>query len=306
MGIFFKDYESAGPGIAKDAPKKKGAALYFELFGRKFWQIIGLNMIYYVFFIPLVLAFVLLLYKGSTNLQAALICVCIAVFAVLIGPATAGLVKVLKNYILEKHSFMFKDFFGAFRDNFKRAALVGILDCVILASCMASLSVYPQLAVVYDTRLMYVPMVITLSLGLMVLMMNYYVFLLIVGTDLTMKNIIKDSFFLAIIGLKRNLLSTVIVIVSAIIMTLMMLYIPSLFLLLITFIPMSIVWFTICFISYPMIQKHILQPYYEMIGEENPETAEESRTDEETIFVDMGGKEAPIEKRKKGKGKRIS
>lgn len=306
MGIFFKDYESAGPGISKNAPKKKGAALYFELFGRKFWQLIGLNMLYYLFFIPLVLAFVLLLYKGDSYVQFALICACIVAFAVLIGPATVGLVKVLRNYILEKHSFMFKDFFGGFKENFKRGALVSVVDSVILSSCLASLYVYPAISYNYGTKLIYIPMVMTLSLGLMVLMMNYYLFTLIAATDLSMKNIIKDAFFLGIIGLKRNMVCTAILIVTVVLMTLLFLYTPSIFLLLITFIPMSILWFTICFITYPVIQKSIIEPYYEATGEENPETAEEVRDEEDAIFVDMGGKEAPIEKRKKGKGKRIS
>ena len=32
LGIFFKDYESAGSGISKDAPKKEGIALFFCIY----------------------------------------------------------------------------------------------------------------------------------------------------------------------------------------------------------------------------------------------------------------------------------
>lgn len=78
-----------------------------------------------------------------------------------------------------------------------------------------------------------------------------------------------------------------------------------LFLLLIPFIPMAFLSFIACFNSYPVIQKFVINPYYTSIGEVNPEIMNDS-PDEEKIFEDMGGKEKPIEKRKKGKGKRIS
>lgn len=71
--------------------------------------------------------------------------------------------------------------------------------------------------------------------------------------------------------------------------------------------PAGIAWFTVCFNSYPIIQKYVINPYYDSIGETNPELADDDEDDsEEVIFEDMGGKEKPIEKRKKGKGKRIS
>ncbi|MDE6784130.1 MAG: hypothetical protein K2J26_01950, partial [Ruminococcus sp.] len=73
------------------------------------------------------------------------------------------------------------------------------------------------------------------------------------------------------------------------------------------FFPLALSWFIVCFNSYPVIQKFVINPYYDSIGEINPELADAgSDIDEETIFEDMGGKEKPIERRKKGKGKRIS
>ena len=68
---------------------------------------------------------------------------------------------------------------------------------------------------------------------------------------------------------------------------------------------MAFLNFISCFNSYPVIQKFVINPYYTSIGEVNPELMDESQS-EEQIFEDMGGKEKPIEKRKKGKGKRIS
>ena len=43
MGLFKNNYERAGVGIAKNAPKKKGFFRYMEIFGRKFWKLIELK-----------------------------------------------------------------------------------------------------------------------------------------------------------------------------------------------------------------------------------------------------------------------
>ena len=70
---------------------------------------------------------------------------------------------------------------------------------------------------------------------------------------------------------------------------------------------MALVWFIVCFNSYPVIQKYVINPYYDSIGKVNPELSSDVDTvEEETLFEDMGGKEKPVEKRKKTKGRRIS
>ena len=55
MGLFSKNYESAGVGISKYAPKKKGIALFFDIVGRKFWKLMQVNLLYMLFFLPLVM-----------------------------------------------------------------------------------------------------------------------------------------------------------------------------------------------------------------------------------------------------------
>ena len=50
MGLFGSNYERAGSGIAKNAPKKKGFFRFFEIFGRKFWKLFELNLLYFLSF----------------------------------------------------------------------------------------------------------------------------------------------------------------------------------------------------------------------------------------------------------------
>lgn len=136
-------------------------------------------------------------------------------------------------------------------------------------------------------------------------MMNYYAFLMIVATDISFKNIIKNSLALACVALKKNLitlLSTSVIIAIFIILILINLN----FILFLPFVPASILAFIICFNSYPIIQKYVINPFYEQRGEINPELII-SENDNEVLFEDKGGKEKPIEKKKKSKkGKIIS
>lgn len=305
MSVFSNDFESRGAGISKSAPRKKGIRLFFEIFFRKFWKLIEVNMLYFIFLIPIFMILASLAFIKNTVLS----CVCaglsLILFVVCIGPATAGMTKVMRKFILEKHSFIVSDFFKGFRANFKKAALVGFVDCLIILSVYASFIVYPILARQEGSNLIYIPMVITLSLAIVVAMMNYYIFLMMTATNLSFMNLIKNSFALAFVALKQNIITFLITAVTAVGMFRLYYYMRPLFLMLIPFMPMSFLWFVTCFNSYPVIQKFVINPYYTSIGEVNPELTDEV-PETEQVFEDMGGKETPIEKRRKTKGKRIS
>lgn len=305
MSIFSNDFENRGSGIAKNAPKKKGVKLFFEIFFRKFWKLIELNMLYFVFFIPIFLFLASLSFIKNNTVSLICAGLSLILFAVFIGPATAGMVKVQRNFVLEKHSFIVNDFFKAFRANFKKAVPVGIVDCFITLSVYASFIVYPVLAEKSGTKFMYVPMVITLSLALVIAMMNFYIYLMMIATNLSFMNLVRNSFALAFVALKQNVVTFII---NAVVITGMFIlfFMRPLFLMLIPFVPASFLWFMTCFNSYPVIQKFVINPYYTSIGEVNPELMDDTAPESEKIFEDMGGKEKPVEKRRKSKGKRIS
>lgn len=305
LGIFSKDYESAGTGISKTAPKKKGAKLFFEILGVKFWKIIEVNLIYSIFFIPLVLAVIVFL--NLSNKTAALILsgILIIVFMVLCGPATAGIFKIMKSFSIDKHSFLWTDFYHSFQTNFKYASVVGVVDLLLLTSISVGAWIYPQLAQQTGYSIMYVFLAISLSVGLSFIMMNFYIFPMIVSTDLSLKNLFKNSFSLMFIELKKTFLTFLITAVITLIPVFLIFFVNIAFVYLLPFFPAALNMFIICFNSYPVIQKYVINPYYEEKGEVNPEL-ENNISDTETLFEDKGGSEKPIESRKKKKGKTVS
>ena len=195
MGVFFKDYVSAGVGISKHAPKKKGAALFFDILGRKFWKLLAINFMYMLFFLPfLLILLALAIFKNSYYGFVISAGVLLAAFAVLIGPATAGMTKVIKSFVIEKPAFIWRDFWSAFKSNFKNAAIVGFIDCVVFASAFSSLQVYPAIAKQTGSKAIYIPMVIAFSLFLVIIIMNYYIFPMMIATTLSLKNLICPCF----------------------------------------------------------------------------------------------------------------
>ena len=97
---FGADYEKAGSGISKNAPKKKPFFLFWEMYFGRFWKLIKLSLLTFVFCIPVVT----------------------------IGPAIAGMTKVLRCYQLDKDTFIWHEFWKGFSQNWKKSLPAGLID----------------------------------------------------------------------------------------------------------------------------------------------------------------------------------
>ena len=296
------NYQKAGAGIAKDAPDKKPFFRYWEIVFNKFWKIIDINMLMAALFLPLLLAAVVIYYfiEDYTN-TAMLIAAALAIlFAVCFGPGIAACTKILRNFSIEKPTFLMDTFFKTFRSSFKQACPMGLIDLGMTASIISSFYVYPK--IINQLReagnggetFYYVLFVLTLSIAIVVTLMSFYAYLMIVSTDLKMTNILKNSLALSFIALKKNVLTlllTILIMGGFALLTYLFPFILAIFWL---FIPTGFVAFMIVFNCYPVIQKYVINPYYAQRGEVNPEQAF-TQTDGENLFEDMGGKESPVE-----------
>lgn len=278
MGLFGNSYSKAGPGIAKDAPQKKAFFHFFEVYFRKFTKILALSLLYFLFCLPIVT----------------------------IGPATAGFVKVLRNYSMEKHAFLWMDFIEAFRKNFKQSLIVGLVNTLFTVSFIVGLQLYPIITV--ESKLYYVPYALSFTIFVTMIIMNFYIYLMIVSVNLPLKNIVKNAFILSCLGFKTTLLTLLFVAIPVVGTFLLAYYVNMPFLLLYPVLITGLVWFIITYNCYPVIQKYVINPYYEALGRDNPEYDYlKPLEEEETVFEDMGGKEQPINLANQGKkGKTIS
>ena len=280
------DYTKAGAGIAKNQNKGR-LKLFFEILEVRIWKLFVLNLIYVLACIPIIT----------------------------IGPATAGLFRVVKNYSIDKHAYVWQDFKQGFKENFFKALVMGIVDIIAYTGIASGIIMYSGAMVRSGDssgRIAFLLLLAaTLSAGLTFTIMNYYIYLMMVGTTLNMREIISNSIKFAFLAPKQNfaavlcniglplLIFTPIVLVEKL---------QPLLTIIFPFAPAAIIAFVISFICYPVIQRFVIDPYYEEKGMKNPEKYYSTQDDgEEILFEDMGGKEKPfIPKEKKGKGKVIS
>lgn len=175
MGLFSSQFTKEGPGIAKDAPKKKGLSLFFETFFREFWQLIKLNLIFVLYCIPIVT----------------------------IGPAVGAMTSVTVTMVRDLPTDVFYDFRKAFRENWKRSFLCGLLFLAVCVLIYISVICYMQLSkqnAIYNIPLIFIGVVAMLfSLAWI------YVYPMAATIDLPLKLILKNSALLGMACLTHSL-----------------------------------------------------------------------------------------------------
>ncbi|MDR2531613.1 MAG: DUF624 domain-containing protein [Oscillospiraceae bacterium] len=276
MAFFgFFDYSKAGKGVSKNEPEKRRFFKFMELFGRKFWKFFYINMLYFLFCIPIIT----------------------------FGPATVALTQVMRKFTLEQPIFIFDEFWKAFKKNFKQGVIIGIFDVIFILAFFIAYLYYNHLTAVEPTLFNLALMSMTIAAGCFILMMHFYIYLQIATLTLSLNQIIKNSMLLVILGIKGNLVT--LLFIALFTAGIYMFFLFAVFLL--PLIPFAWLNFLMVFNAYPVITKYIITPFYEARGEKNPEIPDWSQeeSEEEVLFEDWGGREAEIKSKPKTKGKVI-
>lgn len=233
MGIF-NDYLREGKGIDKGVDTRPRFIVFFDIVFRKFWKLILINLLYIISCLPIVT----------------------------IGPATAGITKLLRNYAREEHAFVLSDFWDTFKQNFKKAFFIALLDFVFVLLVLFDVYVYIQ--IINDKIVWTITLAVLMLTGTIILFMNYYVFTLMITFKLNFRQLLKNAFLFAWIGFWRNILITLILAVFA---AFIIFYYDGLGLFFVLFLFFSLSGLVINFITYPLIKKHMIDGY-------DPETGE--------------------------------
>ncbi len=291
-------FENNKPGstIPKAPMEKKGIFKFFEIYGRKWWKLVELNLLYFITFIPALLG-IWLADKANSYAPYALI----LITAVCFGPATSAMTKITRNYTQERNAFVLSDFLETFKKDFRQSLIMGIIDVVFALGFSVAIPSYKQWA--EQSTAMYVPFIICLSCLIVFFMMHFYIYQMIVSTNLTMRQIFKNAFFLVSLGVKSCIYTLLVWVLLFFLIWGFMPY--SVFI--IPFFPFSFINFVTSFNCYPVIRKHVIQPFYDARGEENPEFAYLKHDPDEAVFEDRPELDKPVkEKTRQKKGKTIS
>ncbi len=211
MGLFNPNYDKPGKGVRKNEPQKKGAALYWELFSRKWRSYIVLNLLYAVTCVPAFIFYFFValgLMPGQSPAQETSLAIMIAGFMVTFfatSPFKAGYIYVLRNYVRQKHAWTSSDFFEATRKNFGQATLMFFIDLIVSTCFLFAIRFY---FTVSQTNIW-----ISLLLGVVIIVMVMYAIMqsftwcMMVTFELKTKAIYKNAYLLSMATIPVNIVS---------------------------------------------------------------------------------------------------
>lgn len=176
------------------------------------------------------------------------------------GPVNVGTTYILRSIVREEALFMWSDFWYAIKRNVRQEFVFGILDLAIMALLGYDfLYFYMNLS---GGTLIYIMFFLTFAMAIVYAMMRMYIYLMMVTFDLSIFKLLKNALFFTILGIKRNIVALLgVVLIIAINYTCLILYYPLGVIL--PFILMFSVGGLMCaYAAYPKIKEIMIDPYY--------------------------------------------
>ena len=274
-GFFgFFDYTTPGKGVSKEDVQKKGLSFYFDIFLRRFWKIVTLNLIYILFSVPaIIIAWFMSTYavlwlatisgidltQEMVNGLSLLGSFVTVIFLLLTGsgPATAGMTYVLRKYVNDTHSWVWSDFIDNFKSNFRQGLAVYVINVLVSALCAVSVAFYSYamqgvMAVALRT--------IMLLFAAMFVMCQMYTYQLMVSFELKIKDIYKNSFILLMAKLPWNILAAAVTVFLIYAVSSISMSVPVAGLAIVGTLFYTVITFTQIFMTNNVIKKYVLEP----------------------------------------------
>lgn len=276
-GLFgFFDYSKPGPGISNDEPQKYSFFVFFDIFFRKFWDLIKINIIYFFSCLPFFILTILASYYFKNFILAYLFA--FLAFAT-IGPATSGFTFIMRNFAREEHAFLWMDYKDTIKKNWKQSLAISFINS--LAFIIMVISVYFYYINSANNFWYIIPMGVGITCLVIFTFMQYYLYVMVITFTLKLKQLYKNAFIFALAGFLRNIFITVAILITLLITYILFVLFP-LSLLLVLFISLSFLGLLINRSVWGQIKKLMIDPY----NKENGINIDENK--EAPLFKDKG------------------
>ena len=267
------DYDTPGPGVPKNAPEKKGIALFWDIFARRAWKMVSSNAMYTVFSVPSFLIHWFMIYftltlitsqeiladtTGNAVIQITYLTTSIAIVLYSLfggGAVTSGMTYVLRQYRKDTHCWLWTDFISTYKKHFLKSTAVFVIDSVILTLCGINFYFYGMFA--GENIGAYLLQGLMIVIFLIFMLMHAYIYTLLVSYEkMSIRDIYKNSFILAIGKLPVTLSA---VGISALVCTFVSILCFGLIyaVIIVGVILFALVSFINMFITYPTVEKYL-------------------------------------------------
>ncbi len=296
------DMNRDGKGVYEIESRKPTFAFFFKLYFRKFTQILQLNLLMLFMVIPLIAVAIMYFMGNKTPTATELLyaplygignvaptpditnmldlssiqmeipifspvmnVIIIALFlfmAVTWGWQNVGAAYVLRGLFRGDAVFVFSDYFYGIKKNLKQGFFMGLFDFVCSAVLIMDFLFFYNRTGSFGLDVMYF---IILALILIWIAMRFYLYTMLVTFNLKNFKLIKNALIFSILGIKRNILAILGIIILAILHVLLtFLLLPygiavPLVLPLVYF--MATAGFMGTYAAYPVIEKYMITPY---------------------------------------------
>lgn len=228
VSFFTPDYDAPGAGVPENEEQKPGIIRYFVVAGRKFWDMVVLNIMYLLTSLIAVAAYSVIgwLFLGGAGasvgtavaspdlteyelkmLQEGMHLILSLGFGFIMtallgsGAPRAGMSYVLRNYSDERHAFLWSDFKEYTLKYFFKGTLVFLIDLVFVFVICLDIYSYSQTATFSGLIATY----IALFIFLMYIIMHPYIYMILVSFDLKLGKVYKNAFMLSAVRIIQNI-----------------------------------------------------------------------------------------------------
>ncbi len=201
--------------IDKNAPQKKGIFRFFEIFFRKLWKLLTLNILTFFLSLPFIFIMFLISPLNSDEIKGIEAVFydfqlrtffAVTAFSLLgSGGASVGYAYIARCFTKEEPCWLFIDFFKRFKENFKKSLLLSVLDIALSLLFVNSISFY-YMQYVATANLFYLAGgAFSLLMYLMLIFMNFYTYQFMVTFSSGTIELFKNSFMFALANLPMNI-----------------------------------------------------------------------------------------------------
>ena len=292
---------------------------YFKMLGRRLWKLISLNIMMLPMILPILL--IVYIYFGfektpiqnnvifsqlyganliepSTSSTLLLdlfgaqlnipvfnntasyigIGICVVFLAVTFGWQNVGVSYILRSMVRGEPVFLFSDYFYAVRRNLKQGFLMGLIDVVAIFLLGFDLMYFASTPSTYWNNVCYYAI---FALIFLYFFMRFYLYLMLVTFDLSIRKLFKNALIFTVLGWKRNLMAVLgIVLITAINVLLFPLFaITPLGIAIPLILPflyyLAVTSFTTAYAAYPIIDRYMIEPYRTNGKDDEDDDAEE-------------------------------
>lgn len=276
---------------------------YFKLLGRRFWKLVSLNIMMIPMILPLLVIFYLLVSANRTPVESNVVFsqlyganmieatpetsilldlfgtqtyipafsgvgtyigigICVLLMLVTWGWQNVGTAYILRSMVRGEPVFLISDYFYAVKRNLKQGLLLGILDLVVIALLVFDFMYFYNMVGSFWIDVCFWGIC---ALAILYFFMRFYIYLMLVTFDLSIKKILKNALIFTTLGIKRNLMAVLgILFLTAIEVVMLAVFMPMNFpigLILPFLYYFSFTSFTSAYAAYPIIDRYMIAPY---------------------------------------------